>query len=161
MRSEEKPEYIIEKQTKAIMTKNTTYYRTQILEGGKKRHSSYTLEHILDQSCIAFGSSLKGRKDAVKEILHSASKLPVPIDTDSGLYMLPTSSLKSNDCVWLAYHHIKFYEGRDDKTFIGFRDGTGIYVNASYNIIDMQHKRTSQLIIYFNREKIFGGRGST
>ncbi|UJL45955.1 competence protein ComK [Virgibacillus sp. NKC19-16] len=150
------PVYIIGKQTKAIMRKDATYYRTQILEEGRKRHSSYTLEYILDQSCKAFASSLKGRKDAVKEILNSASKLPIPIDTDSNIYMMPTTSLKNKDCVFLAFHQIKFYVERDDKTFIGFHDGSGIYVNASYNTVDMQHKRASQLILYFNRSNIFG-----
>lgn len=151
------PIYIIGKQTKAIMTKDASYYRTQILEEGRKRHSRYTLEQILDHNCKVGGlSDLKGRKRAVQEILKSASKLPIPINPSEGLFLMPTASLKNQNCVWLAYHQIKSYEGRDDKTFIGFHDGTGIYVNASVNIIDMQHKRTSQLVIYFHWKNIFG-----
>lgn len=139
------------------MTKDSNYFRTEIVEEGRRRHSNYTAEQILDQSCTKFGASLKGRKDAVKEVLNSTSKLPVLVDEGRNIFMFPTASLKNNDCVWLAYHHIKFFEARDDKTYIGFHDGMGIYVNASENVIDMQYKRTSQLIIYFNWRNIFGG----
>lgn len=149
--------YIICQKTKALMTKDATYYRTQIFEEGRKRqrHSRYNAEQLLDYNCLRFDSDIEGRKRAVERILRSNTKLPIPIDTIKGIYMLPTASVKNKNCVWLAYHHIRSYEQRDDKTFIDFYDDTGIYVNASVHTIDMQYKRTSQVIIHFNRVKLF------
>ncbi|MBP1971677.1 competence protein ComK [Virgibacillus natechei] len=150
--------YTISQDTKAIMTKETGYYRTLIIEGNKKKPSNYKIEQILNYNCLLYGSDLAGRKKGVKRILKSASKLPIPVDpANKGIYMMPTASIKNKDCVWLAYHHIKFYEQRDHKAYIGFHDDTGIYINASVKTIDLQYKRTSEVIVDYNRDKIFKG----
>lgn len=148
--------YIISPKTKAIMTKESAYYRAHILEENKENYSVHTPEQIIDYNCLLYGSTLKGRRGAVKDVLKSASKLPVPIIPDKGVFMIPTASTKNKDCVWVAYHHIDDYEQRNDRTFIAFHDGTGIYINTSVNTFDSQYKRTSQVIVHVNRGIIFG-----
>lgn len=151
------PVYIISLKTKAIIPKESAYYRSLIIiEGGKEIHSIHSPEQIIDNSCLLYGSTLKGRKDAVKDVLKSASKLPVPVNPALGIFMMPTASTKNKDCVWLAYHHIDDYEQRDDKTYIAFYDGTGIYINTSVSTFDSQYKRTSQIIVHVNRGVLFG-----
>ncbi|MFC4558035.1 competence protein ComK [Virgibacillus kekensis] len=150
--------YIITQQTKAILTKESNYYRSRILEGQEERHSVFRPEQIIDHTCLLYGSTLEGRRAAVRDILKINSKVPVPVIPDKGVYMLPTSSTKNKDCVWLSYYHIEDYEQRDDKTYVAFTDGTGIYVNTSENTFDMQYKRTSQIIAKQNRSVFFGRR---
>ncbi|MBP2076184.1 competence protein ComK [Oceanobacillus polygoni] len=149
--------YIISPETKAIMRNSeSSYYRSKVLEGKDEKISIHRPEQIIDNSCLLYGSDLKGRKEAVQKILCTTSKLPVPISPTRGVFMFPTSSIKNKDCVWIAFHHVKFYEQRDDKTYIGFIDETGIYVNVSENTIDTQYKRTSQVIVHYNRRVLFG-----
>ncbi|WP_339226553.1 competence protein ComK [Oceanobacillus sp. FSL K6-2867] len=147
--------YIISSDTKAIMRHTSSYFRAKVLEGNEDKDSIHTPEQIIDNSCLLYGSNLKGRKEAVQKILCTTSKLPVPVSPTRGVFMFPTSSTKNKDCVWVAFHQIKFYEQRADMTYIEFLDGTGIYVNASENTIDTQYKRTSQVIVHYNRRILF------
>ncbi|WP_164218418.1 competence protein ComK [Virgibacillus sp. YIM 98842] len=147
--------YTITYQTKAIMHKESSYYRSWILEGERERFVLHKPEKIIEHNCLIYGTTMEGRKTAVQSILKSARKLPIPVSPEKGFYMIPTTSTRKKDCVWLAYHHIKSYEQRDDKTYISFYDGTGLFVNISEFAFDMQYKRTSQVIVHLNRPVIF------
>lgn len=155
MRKGFSPIYTINHQTNAIMNKESKYFRSLILEGKQKRHAIHKLKEIIDYNCIHYGATSEGRKTVVKNILGSSSKLPIPISPEKGLYMIPTVSLKNKDCVLIAYHQVKFYEQRDDKTYIAFKDGTGLYVNVSESAFNMQYKRTGQVIVHLNWQVIF------
>src|SRR5699024_2614151 len=148
--------YIIGQQTKAILTKDSAYYRSRILEVSRERHSVYSSEQIIDHTCLLYGSTLNGRREFVKDLLKLNSKIPVPVIPEKGVYMLPTASSRNRDNVWLSFYHIDQYEQRDDKTYVAFHDGTGIYVNTSEATFDMQYKRTSQIIAKLNRSVFFG-----
>ncbi|MDY7046468.1 MAG: competence protein ComK [Bacillota bacterium] len=150
--------YIISPQTKAILLKERSYFRSIILEGNMQRRSLHKPEQIINNSCLLYGSTLDGRRKAVKRILKSSSKLPVPIIPEKGVYMLPTASIKNKSCVWLAYHHIDTYEKYKDQTYIKFFDGNDLLINISHNAFDMQYKRTSQLIVHMNRGFLFDQR---
>ncbi|WP_100009924.1 competence protein ComK [Lentibacillus sediminis] len=152
------PDYVITRETKAVMAKDNPYYRTLVYEGGRQRHLRYTLKQIAENSCLEYGLELEDRSRTVKEILHSSSKLPIPVHPAEGIFMIPTTSMKNSDCVLVAYHHIHFFDQRDHKGYIGFRDGTGLYVNTSKSTLDIQYRRTSQLIVHLNWEKIFRNR---
>lgn len=148
--------YIISPKTKAIIAKDSAYYRSHILEENRERFTIHKPEQIIDHSCLVYGSTLEGRRKAVKDVLKSASKLPISVIPENGVFMIPTASIKSKGCVWVAYHHIDDYEQRDDKTYIAFRDQTGIYINTSENTFDSQYKRTSQVIVHLNWQRLFG-----
>lgn len=151
-----RPVFIISQQTKAIMAEDSGYYRAKILEGETEKLSIHKPFQIIDNSCLVYGASLEGRKTPVKRILNSASKLPIPINVDKGIYMLPTASMKKRDCIWVSYQHIDTFEQRDDMTYIAFRDGTGIYAHTSVSAFDLQYKRTSQVIVHMNKNTLFG-----
>ncbi|MEN1967718.1 competence protein ComK [Lentibacillus sp. N15] len=138
--------YDITPDTKAIMIKDSSYYRSLILETGRERISVYKPEYIIEHSCVTNGASLVGRRTAVEQILKTRSKLPIPVAPRKDVYMFPTASVKNKDCVWLSYYHVHYFEQRDDKTFVAFYDGTGLYVNASEAAVDMQFKKASQVI---------------
>ena len=149
--------YIITEQTKAILAEGSGYYRTRILEGNTEKVSIHRPLQIINYSCIVYGSSYEGRRTPVKRILHSASKLPIPVNVEKGIYMVPTASVKNKECVWVSYQHIDTYKQlEDEKLYITFRDGTGIIVPTSKNAFDMQFKRTSQVIVQMNRGTLFG-----
>ncbi|GAB3065780.1 competence protein ComK [Virgibacillus ainsalahensis] len=147
--------YLINRKTKAIIFNDDGYHRSLILEVGKECYSMHRPEQILAHSCLHYGSDVEGRRKAVKNILKSIIKLPLPISTDGLIYMMPTASIRNKDCVWVGFHHIAFIEQRDQRGYIGFRDGSGIYVNATATSLDMQYKRTSQVIISLSLGRMF------
>lgn len=147
--------YIITEHTKAILASQSSYYRSTVLEGKNEFRSVYTPEMILDHSCILYGSTLHGRRKAIREYFGITSKIPLMIDARKAIYMMPTSSTRRKDCAWLSFYQIEFYEQRDNRCYVQFLDGTGIYLSSSVNTLDMQHKRTSQIIASLNRPSIY------
>lgn len=147
--------YLITTETKAIVKKDSSYYRSLVLEGTDTKRMIHNSEQIIDDSCLAYGSSLEGSKRSAAKILKSTKKLPVTICSKRGIYFFPTSSINNRDCVWLAYHHIHDYTQTDNKTYIQFINGSGIYVNTSTYTIDNQMKRTSELIVQLNWDLLF------
>lgn len=146
----------ITRDTKAISLCDTGYYRSKIFEKDEKYYSVRSPIALLDDGCIAGGASLEGREVAVRKILNSRSKLPIPVDPENGIYMLPTLSKRNKDCVWLSYYQIDKYEQIDERTLIVFKDGSTIYAKVSEAVLDLQFKRTSQVIAQLNSDKLFG-----
>ena len=147
---------LISPETKAVSWSDSAYFQSEMLEKEKTVKSKYSPLKIIDFTCMINGSTLKGRNEAVKRILNAATKLPVPISPQRGIYMFPTAAAKSPQCIWLAFEHIKGYEERNAMTYIEFNDGTGLFTEASLNTIDSQYKRTSHLIVQLNRKILFG-----
>ncbi|WP_077329275.1 competence protein ComK [Virgibacillus siamensis] len=152
------PVYIINQHTKAILMKDSSYYRSLILDNQGERHSKYWPEEIIDHSCLPYFSSLEGRRKSVKKLVKIHNKVPIPVIPGKGVYMLPTASAKSMDCVWLSYYQIERYEQQGDKTYVEFRDGTGLYINTSEKAFDKQFQRTGDVIARMSRS-IFFDRG--
>lgn len=146
----------ITRDTKAINLCDTGYYRSEIFENNETFYSVRSPLSLLDDGCISGGASLEGREVAVGKILNTRTKLPVPVDPDNGIYMLPTLSKRNKDCVWLSYYQIDKYEQVDERTLVVFKDGTNIYVKVSEAVLDLQFKRTSQVIAQLNSDRLFG-----
>ncbi|SFE10446.1 competence protein ComK [Lentibacillus persicus] len=148
--------YIISRKTKAIMKKDSTYFRSRILESGKEIESVYSPEQIIDHSCLLYGSTLDGRRKSAQKILKLHSKVPLSVVPDKGVYMLPTNASRSKENVWLSYYHIKEFEQHDNRTYVTFQDGSGMYVSTSETSLNKQSERTGALIAKLNRSFIFG-----
>lgn len=148
--------YLITNNTKAIYLCDTGYYRSKILENDQELCSVRYPIALLHDSCIEYASSMEGREDAVEKILKTKSKLPVPVDPDNGIYMFPTLSKRNKDCVWLSYYHIDHYQQIDNRTLVTFTDGTSTYAKVSENVLDLQFKRTGQVIAQQHRDRLFG-----
>ncbi|MFC3040376.1 competence protein ComK [Virgibacillus xinjiangensis] len=148
--------YQISKQTKALITEEIGNYRTSILEkDGGRRRSSHRPEKILQHSCQMGGSDIEGRRKAVKEILGISCKLPVPTHPGEGLFMVPTTSIRKKECVWLNYQHFKTCQQQGSQAYITFWDGSGLFVDASATQVDAQIKRASQVIVQMNYGRLF------
>jgi len=126
-------------------------YRSKIIEENKVEFSIHSPAKIIDYNCIKNGASFKGRIETVMNILGSKSKLPVPILPKKGIYMFPTSSMKNADCMFLSYYHIEKYSPYGKFANIQFKDKSHILVKTSFNQLDLQMKRTSQVIAYYTK----------
>jgi len=143
--------YKINEKTQALMKVDENYYRTKIIEEDGIKYSPLSPLKILDENCIMNGASLEGRTQTVKEILNSKSKLPIPVLLQKGIYMFPTTSAKNSNCIWLSYYQIKQYVQNGKQALVYLSDDKSIDVKTSWNQLDSQIKRTSQVIAYFHR----------
>jgi len=111
--------------------------------------------NILKESCLYYGASLQGRQCAASAVLGTNRMLPAAINPRSGIYMFPTSSGKSQQCIWLSYYLIDSFKTSGQYVHICFYDGSMLEVQASRRIIDNQYKKTSQVIANLNRPLLF------
>lgn len=147
--------YKITRKTIALIHKNSNYYQTRIIERDLTKRSIFSMEQILDKSCISYGAGIIGRREAAKNILQTNINLPVSVGPTEGVYMFPTASRTNKNCVYLSYYHIKYYEQRDHKLYVGFHNGTGLYIKVSLHTFDIQIKKTAQLIAANQRKRIW------
>lgn len=150
---------MITNKTKAISLHNhSTHFRSSIIEAGSEKETlcAFRPEQIIDQNCIIYGSTLKRRQVESNHILQLKNKLPIRIIPEKNIYMFPTASIKNDACIWVAYQHIRKCIERLNQTYILFKDGTGITVDASHHTIDLQYIRTGQLVARQNESRLFG-----
>lgn len=149
MRKGGKVGYIINEKTLAFTSIDSNYYRTKIYEENDIIYMHESPLTIIEKSCLHYGSSFEGRKEAAKQILNKNSKLPVTITPHIGLFFLPTTSHRNKECVWFSYYQVEDFFEFDDHLAVLLSNKQVINVNISYNQFDLQLKRTSQVIAYF------------
>lgn len=143
--------YKITAKTQAIMNAHDSYYKAKIIEGKNDiTYSPFSPVKLIDFNCTDNGASLEGRAETVKKILGIKSKLPIPIFHQAGIYMFPTTSVKNRDCIWLSYYHIKKYVQHGKQAMVYLTDNSSMFIKTSLNQLDLQIKRTSQVIAYFH-----------
>lgn len=149
--------YTINKNTKVIFSKgDASRYRSKIFDVNGTEYSIYTPYRIIANSCLINLSSIDGRKSAVKHILGTSSKIPIPVNPKKGIYLFPTASIRNKDCAWFSFYQIESYMPHKGKTYVTFKDGTYVYADISFMAFDRQYKKTSHVIARFHQHIIFG-----
>lgn len=109
---------------------------------------------IIKRSCLFFGSSFDGRKNASGNLLNANYKLPIVIEESNQLIFFPTNSIKNAKCIWISYNN---FEGVDkiDNHFsrIYFKNNNKIEIEVASNIIINQIIRSNRLKVEFNKRK--------
>ena len=100
---------------------------------------------IIDESCIYYGSSYQGRKDATKKLLDVNIKPPIIIEETHKIIFFPTRSPKSNECIWISYNNLKSYEKIKKITRLTFNNDKKFDIPVTYEIIDNQVNRSMKL----------------
>lgn len=143
--------YRINPATQLLMKVDDGKYRTKIIELDNIIHIDQDPLEIIDENCTSSGASLEGRSATVRRILNSNTNLPIPVHVHEGVYLFPTISTSNDNCIWISYFHIFSHEPLGNKSLITFQNGQQIIVDLSYNRLDKQKKRTSEVIAYFYR----------
>lgn len=140
--------YTINRQTKALLCKQDSTYRTLIYEGSRKKRSIHSLKRILDVNCTWNGSTLDGRLKFAKYVLRTSQKLPIAVSPRKGIFMIPIRSIRSKKCGVISYYQIKKFQPLNEKskTHILFKDGLDLMIDISFASFNRQYKKTGQLI---------------
>ncbi|WP_156854612.1 competence protein ComK [Oceanobacillus sp. AG] len=131
-----------------------------ILDESAEYVSDKSPSKLIDEACMFFGSSLKGRQEGSRVISGFTHKVPVSIDPASGMYFLPTYSPTSPKCSWLSHSHvddvIPLTEGDTEVLFI---NGKTITLDVSYGSLTNQVRRTAQFRYRLNSRLHYMGKG--
>jgi competence protein ComK len=153
-------DYVINRNTMAIMTITHDEYRTKILEPNKIIYCRKTPSMLITEACLDGGSTYIGRKDAMKRMLRTSSKLPIPINPTNGIFFFPNKSPKESECNWFSFFHIKNYiKSNQDKskTAITFIDHSTEDVDTSYSSISRQFCLTGLAVALVYKKALWHG----
>jgi len=109
---------------------------------------------IIERSCLFFGSTFLGRKEASCNLLNSLHKVPIIIEETNEIIFFPTNSPNNANCIWISYNNFESIE-KIDKHFckIYFKNHNQFKVEVSYFIITNQIMRCNRLKVEFNKRK--------
>ena len=109
---------------------------------------------IMEESCKYFGSTYEGRKDSAKAILGAEYKVPVIVEDTDNLIVFPTTSPKSEECIWISLKRVKSFEKIDSiNTKVIFDNNREIIVPVSYRTLENQISRESRLDFMMRKRK--------
>ncbi len=109
---------------------------------------------IMEDSCIYFGSSYKGRKEGSKAILGAEYKVPIIVEDTNNIIAFPTTSPYASDCCWISLSRIyNIYKIDNFNTKIVFDNGEEIIVPCSFRSVENQMSRAARLDLIIKNRK--------
>lgn len=125
--------YIISNNTIALLKLNK---KTIIFDVDNTYVFNKNINCILDESCIYYGSSLKGRVSSIKKILNESYKIPILIDDTNNLVLIQLNSPRKKCCLYLMVN--KIYDYKENKNLLDILCMNNIIfrVNISKNILE-------------------------
>jgi competence protein ComK len=100
---------------------------------------------IMKKSCLFFGSSYEGRKEATKQLIGITHKAPITVDSTNSIYFFPTTSPSSSQCIWISQEHIHLHRRADAQTQVIFKNKKSLSIPVSYNSFNNQVLRSALL----------------
>ncbi|KMY49043.1 competence protein ComK [Peribacillus loiseleuriae] len=119
---------------------------SQVVELNDEFISPFKPKVIINQSCEYFGSSYEGRKSGTRRLIGVTHKAPIIIDQTNPIFFFPTTSPLSDDCIWIAHHHVIDYKKKGNGMVqVYFRNNITLEVNMSIGSFTNQMQRTAVL----------------
>ena len=119
--------------------------------------NNYSLDKIINSSCLYYGCSFLGRKKGSEEMIGKYYKIPIIVKEKekSSLIVFPMFSKKNKDNIWFVYNNILNYKQLNKKKIlVNFVGGLEKTFNLSYYMFHQQILRCSILkITYDNRHE--------
>ncbi|EIJ81921.1 competence transcription factor [Bacillus methanolicus PB1] len=119
---------------------------SRIFEIDEEYISPFKPIEIIKKSCIYFGASYEGRKEATKTLIGITHKVPIAISSHNFINFFPTTSPNNPECMWISYEHVVFHEKADSKhTNVTFSNKNIYTLPVSFNSFENQLLRTALL----------------
>ncbi len=101
---------------------------------------------MMEQSCLYYGASLKGRREGTKHMIGISHKAPIAVEPANEIFFFPTISPNDPQCIWLSHLHIRHHEHIQlGKTRVIFSNGMDMTLCISHHSFVNQLHRTAQL----------------
>lgn len=108
---------------------------------------------IVNNSCLYYGSSYKGRSESSSYFLGTKYKNPIIISENNRVIMFPTTSPNNVDCLWINYKGIsKYYSHNLSTTKIELINNKILTINLSNRIFGNQVLKSSRLDLIIGKK---------
>ena len=104
-----------------------------------------TTNNIIKYNCAFYGSSYAGRCAGTKSLTGLRTKSPIIIEESRNLIFFPTSSIRSNDSIWISLNQVKSIEKYGKYCRIHFINGKDVILPISYYLVNNQYYRAMLL----------------
>lgn len=119
--------------------------KTKVIEKENEYVINKNAYKIMDESCMYYGSTYKGRLKASKNILNCSYKLPVIVEETKNIIFFPTKSSLLEDCSWINFNFIKKIEKFDNKCAVYFINNIREIFDISKLSLENQISRSTRL----------------
>ncbi len=121
---------------KYIVNEDTLYLKKDenkiiIRETNRLINTNTKITKILDNSCIVYGSSFKGRKEFVNKVLDSKYKNPIFIDNNK--IFICIGSIRNNEFILINVDKIVNINKNNDYLVVKLSNDFDIMLNISLN----------------------------
>ena len=106
---------------------------------------SNTTNNIIKYNCTFYGSSYAGRCEGTKALTGLKTKYPIIIEESRQLIFFPTSSVRTQESIWLSFNQIKDIEKYGKFCKVTFINGKSVVLPISYYLVNNQYYRASLL----------------
>ncbi|MFD1708033.1 competence protein ComK [Siminovitchia sediminis] len=125
---------------------------TEVIEAKARYLVSRKPFDIVKKSCDYFGSSYNGRREGTKQLIGVTHKAPIIVDPYTSIYLFPTASPSSPDCMWISHDYIAAFEKNDAcSTMITFQNHERLEIPISFYSFEKQVSRTARLRVKFTQ----------
>ena len=129
--------------------------KSKIFENDRTFIINETTCNILKNSCLFFGSSIEGRREAVKHILEVDMKVPIIVENIRDIIFFPVSNCIKKNSTWISYQNLlKYTKFNEFSTVLNFRDNVGVKVDVKCNLIDNQVVRCLKIDTILSKRKM-------
>lgn len=145
--------YEISPTTLAILPAYHPTYASKIIDLQGDFYSHETPITLIETACLEGGSSLEGRRKALRHKLSFHQYPPIPINPLEDIYAFPTCSPESYECIWIFYEHILQLQPKLQSTIVTFQNHQSIEVPVSLAVMKKQISRTESCIVAFSKPR--------
>lgn len=125
---------------------------TKVLEEHREVIVKKSPRQIIESACIYFGSTIKGRQDATREITGFTHKVPIAVEPYNDIYFFPTHSPDLLENSWLSHSHIyQIKHVADKQTKVIFYNSQSCILDVTPGSLNNQLQRTAHLRYSFEQ----------
>lgn len=126
---------------------------TKVIEDDREFVIEKDTMAILDDSCRFYGSSYLGRLAGSNSILKNVYKTPIIIEESHSIIFFPISSPRYHHTTWIALKPITEYKKCGKYTEIIFQNNKKLLVEISYSSFENQILRATYLEMISKKRK--------
>ena len=119
------------------------------ITGIQDQHLNKGMQSILNQIALQGGSTLQGRMEASRYLLKITQNPPIYLSPD--IILIPLSSLRSPNTVFINYCKILMYQAKPEGIQIIFLDGTEEILPLSFQVFRKRIILAEQLATILKR----------
>lgn len=129
--------------------------KSKVVETGSTFFVKNSSLDIIKRSCLFFGCSYDGRRDAIKNLIGVDMKVPIVIEESRNIIFFPTASCVKRNSIWISYQNLlKYTKFNEFSTVLNFRDNVSIKVDVKCNLIDNQVVRCLKIDTILSKRKM-------